>query len=186
MTPSLEQKTSTGLKVSFTHQGNLPAHLLRVPCAVRSPSGTIKIRCIHIILVKKFWKKLLAGIQMQHENVSYFRQKKKEKRNLWGDPMVFCFPPTISTCTYSWQNILMLALRSLMLWDALSEGSAGRILPRHPQQHSWGRGQLQIYLHCNRKESTAYRRHQHTPSVQIDESNVESFRNFINKNCRLQ
>lgn len=82
MTPSLEQKTSTGLKVSFTHQGNLPAHLLRVPCAVRSPSGTIKIRCIHIILVKKFWKKLLAGIQMQHENVSYFRQKKRKKKSV--------------------------------------------------------------------------------------------------------
>jgi len=41
------------LEGSFTHWRYLLAHLLRVPCAVRSPAVNIKIRYIYIISVKK-------------------------------------------------------------------------------------------------------------------------------------
>lgn len=74
---------------------------------------------------------------MQHENVSYF--KEKEKRNLWRDPLLFWFPPRISTCAYSWQSILMGTLRSLLSWDVCPGGSVAPSLPMHPTLQPRGR-----------------------------------------------
>lgn len=154
MTPSLEQKTSTDLKVSFTHQGNFPVHLLQVPCAVSFLFGSIKIRYIYILLVKKCWKKAVD----RNSNMTWECELLQSS--------VFQIEFLLS---YSWQKYL----------DGNTKTTdVVRCLASILQEHSWGCGQLQIHLPWDRKESTACCCHQHTLSVQIDESNVESVRNF--------
>lgn len=166
----LEQKTSTGLKVSFTHQGNLRPHLLRVPCAVRSPFGNIKKK-VHIhYFGEEVLKKLLAEIQMQHEDPSYFREKRK-KPNLWRNPILFCFAPGISTCTNSWQY-LDGNTKTTADVRGIARGVCG---PQPAQAPHTSTADVPA---LNQEESTAHCRHQHTPSLRIDDSDAESVRNF--------
>lgn len=187
MTPSLGQKTSTGLKVSFTHQGNLPAHLLRVPCAVRSPSGTIKTRCIYIILVKKFWKKLLAGIQMQHENVSYFRQKKKRKKKSVRRSYGVLFSTHNFYLHIQLAEYLDASTKITDVVRCIVRGLCG-MHPAQTPRSSTAEGAGSCRSTCTATE----RRAPHTAVTnthhlfRLMRAMLRALETFINKNCRLQ